>query len=133
MRQMALRALAPQYSPDAVQISTTSTPNISRRKDYNINYSPITLRILWLNYNLTPQTSLKNPDYSFKAKNQLRSRSVRLNIYSNETSNSPPTTGSVRCVLSKSMVSSVPGFGHNVNSRSLEKIIIPICCPAGII
>ena len=36
-------------------------------------------------------------------------------------------------VASRSTVNSVPGSGHSVKSRSLEKIINPICCPAGMI
>ena len=44
----------------------------------------------------------------------------------------PPTTGSLIEVPPSSTVSSVPGSGHNVNSRSLEKIMRPIFCPAGI-
>ncbi len=38
----------------------------------------------------------------------------------------PPTTGNSIVVLSRSTVSSVPGCGQRVNSRSLEKIISPI-------
>lgn len=47
------------------------------------------------------------------------------------TASSPPTTGIVMDVPSRSIVSSVPGFGQSVKSRSLEKIMSAICCPAG--
>ena len=42
----------------------------------------------------------------------------------------PPTIGSSNEVPSRSIVSSVPGSGQRVKSRSLEKIIRPICWPA---
>ena len=45
----------------------------------------------------------------------------------------PPTTGRFRVVASRLMVSSVPGSGQRVKSRSLEKIMRAICCPTGMI
>ena len=39
----------------------------------------------------------------------------------------PPTIGSASEVASRSIVSFVPGSGRSVKSRSLEKIISPIC------
>ena len=45
----------------------------------------------------------------------------------------PPTIGRVNWVSAKSTDTSVPGSGHNVKSRSDEKIIRPIFCPAGMI
>lgn len=44
----------------------------------------------------------------------------------------PPTTGNSIVVWSKSIVNFVPASGHRVKSRSLEKIMSPIFCPAGI-
>jgi hypothetical protein len=45
----------------------------------------------------------------------------------------PPTTGSWIDVASRSIVNSVPGFGHSVKSRSLDMIIKPMRLPAGMI
>ena len=45
----------------------------------------------------------------------------------------PPTTGSRSEVRLKSIVSSVPGLGQSVKSRSLEKITTPMRLPAGMI
>jgi len=45
----------------------------------------------------------------------------------------PPTTGSCSRLSSRLTVSSVPGFGHRVKSRSLEKTIRPMRLPAGMI
>ena len=45
----------------------------------------------------------------------------------------PPTIGSDNVVAVRSTVSCVPGSGHKVKSRSLEKIINPICWPDGMI
>src|SRR5690606_39728166 len=44
----------------------------------------------------------------------------------------PPTTGSSSDVPPRSTVSSVPGVGQSVKSRSLEKIMRPMRWPAGI-
>ncbi len=49
------------------------------------------------------------------------------------TADVPPTTGRRSEVRSRSTVNSVPGAGHNVKSRSLEKIIKPMRLPAGTI
>ena len=60
---------------------------------------------------------------------RLRSYSYGAGANARRYAASPPTTGKVIDVESRSTVSSVPGVGHSVKSRSLEKIMSPICSP----
>ena len=56
----------------------------------------------------------------------------RFGVVARRRAFGPPTTGSSIEVAPSSTVSSVPGFGQRVKSLSLEKIMSPIRCPAGI-
>ena len=65
-----------------------------------------------------PRASIGTPPFSY--------RSTRLGPAERRNASAPPTTGRSIEVPSRSTVSSAPGAGRSVKSRSLEKIIKPM-------